>query len=66
VALTPSDFWVALGLMLVMEGAAYALFPTRMREALSQILSAPEGIIRALGLAAAILGVGLVWLIRGN
>ncbi|MDQ6987308.1 MAG: DUF2065 domain-containing protein, partial [Mariprofundaceae bacterium] len=32
-----NDLWVALGLVLVLEGAAYALFPGKMIEMMRQI-----------------------------
>lgn len=56
---------VALGLVLVLEGLAYALFPATLRRMVAEILSQPEGAVRLTGLAMAIIGVGIVWLIRG-
>ena len=58
------DLLTALALLLVIEGALYALFPAGMRRVIEQALVVPEARMRAAGLAAAILGVGLVWLIR--
>ncbi len=60
-----TDFLTALALLLVIEGALYALFPGAMRRAVERVLSVPEGQLRTVGLVAATLGVGAVWLLRG-
>lgn len=59
------DLLTALALVLVIEGALYALFPVRMRELLLTMMELPDTVIRRSGLLAAVLGVFLVWLIRG-
>lgn len=60
-----SDLFAALGLALVLEGVAYALFPDAMRNMMAQVLALPVANIRFVGLVAACLGVGFVWLVRG-
>ncbi|MCC4243116.1 DUF2065 domain-containing protein [Stappia indica] len=60
-----SDLWVALGLVLALEGALYALAPGAMKQAIRQMLELPEGVLRTGGLIAAIIGVFMVWLVRG-
>jgi len=60
-----TDLWTALALILVIEGALYCLFPTTMRRALTRAMDASDNHLRTLGLAAAVVGAGLVWLIRG-
>lgn len=60
-----SDLITALGLAMAIEGALYALFPEAMKKMMGQVLAQPHGTLRAVGLAAAVLGVGIVWLIRG-
>ena len=59
------DLLTALALVLVIEGALYALFPLRMRELIVAMMDVPDTVVRRLGLAAAGLGVFLVWLLRG-
>lgn len=59
-----SDLIVALGLVLVIEGILYALFPDAMRRMMAQVLEMPPSVIRGAGLTAAAVGLGLVWLIR--
>lgn len=58
------DFYTALGLVLVIEGVCYALFPEGMKRALAALQEAPPAMLRTAGLIAAAAGVGLVWLIR--
>lgn len=58
--------WVllALGLVMVVEGLAFALAPLRMQEALRRLAEMPQGQRRVMGLAVLALGVALVWLAR--
>jgi uncharacterized protein YjeT (DUF2065 family) len=58
------DLWTALALMLVIEGALYALFPQPMKRAILSVLGQPDGLLRLAGLGAACLGVAWVWLLR--
>lgn len=60
-----TTLWAALGLILVLEGAAYALFPDAMRRALALAFEMPETQLRLIGAGAAVLGVGVVWLVLG-
>lgn len=62
---TMTDFLTALALVLVIEGALYALFPGPMRRAVERMLAVPEQQLRTAGVVAASLGVGVVWLLRG-
>ena len=60
-----TDFLVAVALILVIEGAAYALFPEGMKRLMIRVIDEPSATLRAAGLAAAIIGVLVVWLVRG-
>jgi uncharacterized protein YjeT (DUF2065 family) len=60
-----SDAVAALGLILVLEGALYALFPEAMKRMAAQVLEAPVDTLRVVGLVSAALGVGIVWIVRG-
>jgi uncharacterized protein YjeT (DUF2065 family) len=60
-----ADLLTALGLAIALEGAAYALFPGAMKKMLLQVLAQHTGHLRTAGLAAAVLGVGVIWLVRG-
>ncbi len=58
------DLLTALALALVLEGVAYALFPTAMQRMVAAILATPAGSLRMAGLVLATLGVAGVWLVR--
>ena len=55
----------AVGLIFVIEGVLYALFPEAMKRILWQVLELPTNVIRTAGLVAALVGLGVVWLARG-
>lgn len=59
------DLFAAAALVLVIEGALYAAFPGGMKRMMAQALEMPDHFLRVAGLAAAAVGVALVWLIRG-
>jgi len=56
---------LALGLVLVVEGLALALAPSRMEDALRLIAALGRDRRRVLGLVALALGVVLIWLAKG-
>lgn len=60
-----TDFFVAIGLAVAIEGILYALFPDGMKKMMVQILSMPSSSVRTAGITAAMIGVALVWLVRG-
>lgn len=60
-----SDLALGLALALVIEGVAYALFPAGMKRLMLAALGLPETSLRQGGLAAVLLGVGIIWLLRG-
>jgi len=53
------DFWTALGLVFVLEGVGYALFPEAMQRIGEEIRNAPPRLLRLMGLV----GIGIGWLI---
>jgi uncharacterized protein len=55
---------LALALVLVLEGFLYAIAPGAMKGMMARLAAAPEENLRAVGLAAAGLGVLVVWLLR--
>ncbi len=59
-----SDFVSAIGLVLVLEGALYALAPGAMRGMMAKLTTTPDDVLRMSGLVAAVVGVGLVWIVR--
>jgi len=61
-----NDLWSALGLVLVLEGALYALFPQRMITIVQQLAHVPPASLRAMGLLSVALGWLCVKLVRGD
>ena len=59
------DFLAALGLVFVIEGLIFAAFPTQAKRAMASVVETPEGALRLIGLGSAVVGVIVVWLVRG-
>lgn len=60
-----TDLVVGIGLVLVIEGLAYAIAPALMKSAMVRMQEAPDQALRAVGVLAVALGVVVVWLVRG-
>ncbi len=59
------DLATGLGLVLVVEGLAWAVAPGAMKGAARRVLEIGEGPLRVTGLVVAAVGVFAVWLVRG-
>jgi len=59
------DALVGLGFVAIIEGLLLVLAPDRIVEILEAVRELGPERMRALGLSAVALGVGLVWLARG-
>ena len=60
-----SDLLAAVGLILILEGVAYGLFPDFMRRAAFEISRADPEMIRTVGLLCALAGAVVLWFVRG-
>ena len=60
-----SEFIVAVGLVLVIEGLLFAGFPAAMKRLAASAIGSPEAALRYTGLASAAIGLTLIWLVRG-
>jgi uncharacterized protein YjeT (DUF2065 family) len=60
-----ADFIVALGLVFVIEGLIFAAGPGAAKRAMAHVLETPDGPLRIIGIVSALIGVVLVWLVRG-
>jgi hypothetical protein len=60
-----SEAVAAIGLVLVLEGALYALFPELMKRMAQQAIQTPGDTLRVAGVVSAALGVAIVWMVRG-
>ncbi len=58
------DFLAAIGLFLVIEGILFAAFPTGIKRAMTVALETAEGRLRISGIVSALIGIGIVWLVR--
>jgi uncharacterized protein YjeT (DUF2065 family) len=59
------DFVVALGLVLALEGLLFAAFPGAAKKAMTNVLETPDTILRAVGIACALVGIVVIWFVRG-
>jgi uncharacterized protein len=59
-----SELVTALGLVMVIEGVLYALFPGHARAMMEMVRATPEETLRMIGLAAMAAGVAVVWAAR--
>jgi uncharacterized protein YjeT (DUF2065 family) len=60
-----SDFLVAIGLVLALEGILFAAFPGPVKQAMAHVTETPDGLLRIIGIASAVIGVVVVWFVRG-
>ena len=60
-----SDLLVAIGLVFAIEGILFAAFPAMVRRAMLHVVETPDATLRLVGIGSAVIGVILVWLVRG-
>ena len=58
------DFFVALALVLVIEGLLYAAFPSLMRSLVERMTQFTDTALRQTGLLTAAVGVAFIWIIK--
>ena len=58
------DLIAALGLALAVEGILFAAFPDGMRRAMYEAAHSPSDRMRIVGIISALIGVGVIWLVR--
>ncbi len=58
------DLWAAIGLVLVLEGVLYALFPQAMINILKKLPDMPISSVRFMGITALAIGWMVVWWVR--
>ena len=54
----------ALGLVLVLEGLVYAVFPRQMKAMLKSIIEYSDNTLVWIGILTALSGLFLIWLVR--
>ena len=60
-----ADLFVGVGLVLVIEGLLWALVPNLAIRLLEAAAAVPENTVRTAGWGSVLMGLALVWLIRG-
>lgn len=60
-----TDFLAAIGLVFVIEGLIFAALPGSAKRAMMSVVETPEAQLRVIGIGSAILGLVIVWLVRG-
>ncbi|MGV6873356.1 DUF2065 domain-containing protein [Pseudochelatococcus sp. B33] len=60
------DFLAAFGLLLALEGLFFAAFPVAARRVLHEASRSPVERMRRVGLIFAVIGVVLIWTVRGS
>jgi uncharacterized protein YjeT (DUF2065 family) len=60
-----TDFLAALGLVFVIEGLIFAALPGPAKKAMMSVVETPETQLRVVGIGSAVIGLILVWLVRG-
>ena len=60
-----SDFLAALGLVFVIEGLVFAAFPGHAKRAMQSVMETPETSLRVIGIGSAVIGLAVVWFVRG-
>ncbi len=59
------DFLVGLGLFFALEGLFFAAFPGAAKRTVAAVLESPDSALRGVGIVSAVIGVALIWLVRG-
>ena len=59
-----NELVIAIGLLLILEGLLYAIFPSQMKNMLNQIKDLPPSKLRSGGLVFAIIGFIIVWFLK--
>ncbi|HUZ33053.1 MAG TPA: DUF2065 domain-containing protein [Xanthobacteraceae bacterium] len=59
-----TDFLAAIGLFFAIEGILFAAFPVATKRAMTVALKIPDTTLRTAGIASALVGIVIVWLVR--
>ena len=62
--MTGTTLLMGVAVALALEGLVYAVAPTAMKRALAMIAEAPPERLRIGGLAAAVIGIALAWVLK--
>ncbi|HEY4857376.1 MAG TPA: DUF2065 domain-containing protein [Xanthobacteraceae bacterium] len=60
-----AEFLVAIGLVFVIEGLLFAAFPSAAKRLAATAIESPETSLRVAGIISAVIGLVLIWVVRG-
>jgi uncharacterized protein YjeT (DUF2065 family) len=60
-----TEFLVAIGLVFVIEGLLFAAFPSAAKRLAATAIESPETSLRIAGIISAVIGLVLIWVVRG-
>ena len=60
-----NDLWVAFGLVILLEGSFYALFPNQMIEMMRKMQEVSPASLRVMGIVGVLLGWLVVHMVSG-
>jgi uncharacterized protein YjeT (DUF2065 family) len=60
-----AEFLVAIGLVFVIEGLLFAAFPSAAKRLAATAIDSPETSLRVAGIISAVIGLVLIWVVRG-
>ena len=55
-------FFGSIGLLLIIEGLLYAVFPNRMKSLINKMTEMPNETLKWGGIASALLGLMIMWM----
>ena len=58
------ELFIAIGLLLFIEGILYALFPSKMKNMLKKMEMIKDSQLRSAGLIFALIGFVIIWYIK--
>ncbi|WP_307437670.1 DUF2065 domain-containing protein [Labrys monachus] len=59
------DFITALGLAFAIEGVLFLAFPDPVRRMMVSVATSPNAQLRIAGFISAVIGIAIVWIVRG-
>ncbi len=57
-------FISVMGMVMIVEGLPYFVFPDRMKEMISMMITLPDGVLRRLGGMLMLCGLGAVYFVN--
>ncbi len=60
-----TDFLAAVGLVFMIEGLLFAALPGPTKRAMMSVVETPETSLRIIGIGSAIIGLIVIWVVRG-